>query len=543
VLAVGGLVDHHRHNQAGIGHGSDAHKGSHIFLGIDAVFQLVGGPGLAPHPIARHLGHGGGAPGLHHQFQHVPHFLDGLGRKYPLARHRPVPHPGQGQGHHVPVPGEDRIGMDELDQAHGNTVAVGHGGLLDGAPVFPGPHPPGHFTGETQMGHLAEAQVLEVFPHFLIAQGGGDLGRAHVGRLLDHLGHGQVAVGVGIVDGGGADGEPARRAMNDGAGLHPALFQGQGNGEGLHGGAWLEGIGHRPVAQLGPGEMLAVIGVVGRPVGQGQDFPVTGIHHHGTAALGVIVLNGFLQLAEGQILDFGIQGQGDVLAILRRLGGTHVFHHLTAPVLDHGAAAVMAHELVLEGQFHPFQTLVVNTSKAHDVGSHFPGGVVAAVFLVLVDTRQFHLGDALPDFRGNLAFEVNEVPVLRQAPLQFPLIDFQQGRQALGLFRRQLHVPGNGPDGFHGGGNRQNFPIPVRNPAPGGEHVQLPPVAGIPLLLKKIVIDDLEIEGTAHQGGKAQEQHEGHKAGAPGRHAQLEHRAFSEAVGFGLIDPHQGRPP
>src|SRR5690606_41462188 len=56
-----------------------------------------------------------------------------------------------------------------------------------------------------------------------------------------------------------------------------ALFQTERDRERLERGSRLEGIGQHAIAQLRAGQFAAVIGIVGRQVGQRQDFAGLGV--------------------------------------------------------------------------------------------------------------------------------------------------------------------------------------------------------------------------------------------------------------------------
>ena len=97
--------------------------------------------------------------------------------------------------------------MSQLDQADRDAVTVGHRGLLDRSPSLVRSHASGRLTGEAQMQRRPETRILEQLPHRLGGQTQRNLGRPHIGRLLDHLGNRQQTFRVRIMDRGRADGE------------------------------------------------------------------------------------------------------------------------------------------------------------------------------------------------------------------------------------------------------------------------------------------------------------------------------------------------
>ena len=98
-------------------------------------------------------------------------------------------------------------------------------------------------------------------------------------------------------------------------------------------------------------------------------------------------------------MHLGIQCQPDVLAILGRTDGANVLDNLAAAILDDAATAGTTDQAALEGQFSPFQPLVIDTGEAHHVRCHVGGGVEAAVFLFLMNAGQLQGVDAVADFR------------------------------------------------------------------------------------------------------------------------------------------------
>ena len=162
--------------------------------------------------------------------------------------HRRIVKTEQRQGHQLAVAGKNGISPGQLDQADGDAVTVGHRGLFDRLPGFPGPQAAIDLAGETEIGHLAEADAVEHFPHFLGRETERDLGRTDVGRFLDDLGHGQRAVGMRIGNGGRANAQLAGRGIDHRVEAHLAAIERQGRRKRLHHRPRLEGVGDGAIA-------------------------------------------------------------------------------------------------------------------------------------------------------------------------------------------------------------------------------------------------------------------------------------------------------
>ena len=88
-----------------------------------------------------------------------------------------------------------------------------------------------------------------------------------------------------------------------------ARFQRQRDDERLHRRAGLEGVGQRAVAQLRAGEVLALVGLVARVVGQRQHFAGLRVEHHHAAGLGLVLDHRVAQLLVGEELHLAVDRQ------------------------------------------------------------------------------------------------------------------------------------------------------------------------------------------------------------------------------------------
>ena len=317
---------------------------------------------------------------------------------------------------------------------------------------------------------------------------------------------------VGIRNGRRADGHPPWCAVDHRVVTDLAALQRQRRDKGLHHRARLISVGQRTIAQLRAGEFFAVVRVVGRPVGQRQDFAAAGIDHHRPTGLGVVLIDGVLEMAVGQILNLGVQRQPDFLAILRRLHRSDVFDDIAATITDHRTAARPADQALLEGQLDALQSFVVNAGETDDVRSHVTARVIAAVFLFRMDAGQLQGGDAIGRFRRHLALDEDEGLFRGQLAIQLTGRHIEKlGQLAL---LSLIHVPGirrNGPDRFHRRRHREQVAVSVDDLAARGRDFDIAQVTRITLFLQEIVIDDLQVEAARHQGqeGRHQQQADG----------------------------------
>src|SRR5690606_18584976 len=86
------------------------------------------------------------------------------------------------------------------------------------------------------------------------------------------------------------------------------------DGEGLDGGARLEGVDQGAVAGRRRVQLLAVVGVVGGLVDHGEDLAALDVDHHQAAGPSAEFVQRVAQFAVGQVLQAQVDGQLDVAA-------------------------------------------------------------------------------------------------------------------------------------------------------------------------------------------------------------------------------------
>jgi len=101
--------------------------------------------------------------------------------------------------------------------------------------------------------------------------------------------------------------------------------------------ARLKGVGECAVAQLCPGQVLALVGLVAGVVGERQYLARDGVQHHHAAGLRLVQQHRLAQLLVGKKLDLAVDAQCNVGAINRGYDLAHVFNSVAQAVLDHTA--------------------------------------------------------------------------------------------------------------------------------------------------------------------------------------------------------------
>jgi len=107
----------------------------------------------------------------------------------------------QRQRHQFPVAREHNVGVGKLRQADRDAVSIGHGGLLDRTPAAVMAQLAARGARKLQLRRLAEPDALIQLPKSLGRQAEGELGRPHVGRLLEDLRHAHGRRRMDIADG------------------------------------------------------------------------------------------------------------------------------------------------------------------------------------------------------------------------------------------------------------------------------------------------------------------------------------------------------
>jgi hypothetical protein len=350
----------------------------------------------------------------------------------------------------------------------------------------------------------------ERVPHFLRRHALRDLGGAHVARFLDHALHREHAEVLVVVDRGAGHGDAARVGVDDGLRRHAAQLQRGGDGDRLHGRARLEHVGHRAVAQLFAGEVAAVVRVVARVVGHGEQLARLGIDHHHAAGPGLVGDHGIADLLVGHELHAVVDAQLDVVAV----GGRHlvfgVLDDVAQAVLDDMARARLAGQLAVEGQLDAFLPDVLDVGEARQVRGRLALGVLAPVVAAQVDALDAERGMiCLPTGGVDLALDPDEALVLvLQLLVELLLRHAEQPGRLLQLGLHggvvALDVLGNGPDAGRRNVGREDQPVAVEDAAAVRGQLQRALVAHLALVLEEVVVEDLYVGGPAGQQHEAE---------------------------------------
>ncbi len=186
-----------------------------------------------------------------------------------------------------------------------------------------------------------------------------------------------------------------------------------------------------------PVSLPRLAGVVAGVVGQGQHLAGVGVQHHHAAGLGLVLGHGVAQLLVGKELHLAVDGQLHVAPIDGRHLGAHALDHAAQAVLDDAARAGLAGQLLVEGQLHALLAMVFHVGEAHHMGGGLALGVLALVFLALVDALDAQGGNLLAHVPVELALDPDEGLVfVGQLGHEVGQRHVQQARQLLELLAR-----------------------------------------------------------------------------------------------------------
>ncbi len=205
----------------------------------------------------------------------------------------------------------------------------------------------------------------------------------------------------------------AGAGFDDGLRLHAPGLQRHGDRDRLHGGAGLEGVGERPVAQLLAGQVLPPVGHVARVVRQRQHLAGGGVEHHHAAGLG-LARDHAHRAASGRRRTAPCCRRSAGCPCRRRAASVSPTPSTTRPrrSLMTRREPGLAGQLLVEGELDAFLAVVFHVGEAHHVRGSLALGVLALVFLALVDALDVMARDLLGDRLVDLALEPDEGLVL-----------------------------------------------------------------------------------------------------------------------------------
>src|ERR1043166_7896704 len=152
---------------------------------------------------------------------------------------------------------------------------------------------------------------------------------------------------------------------------------------------------------------------------------------------------------------------------------------------------------------------------------HFAGRIVAAVLALQKQPGKIERHYPAGLLGRQLPLQIHEfAPGLVQALAQLACVELEQARQLLELRRIDVGVGGAGPYRFHGRADGERFAVAVGNLAAMRAHLDHAAVTRCALLLQKVVVQSLQVDGPCQQSEHPREQHQQQGARAPLR--QLE---------------------
>ena len=175
-----------------------------------------------------------------------------------------------------------------------------------------------------------------------------------------------------------------------------------------------------------------------------------------------------------------------------------VFHDAPEPVFDDAARSRTATELFVESQLHAFLATVFNVGKSDHMRNGFALGILALVFLALVNAFDTQCSYFLRHGIINLALDPDKVFVfIGQFFVQLCNRHFQQPGQLNQLRFGGIDVFRNCPNAWRGDAGRQNQTIAVQNTAAIGGQFQRAGKPHFTLSLIKIIAQHLDVDSAA----------------------------------------------
>ena len=236
-----------------------------------------------------------------------------------------------------------------------------------------------------------------------------NLCHADIRRVADDLVGGDHAVARSVADDSVTRG-PAPALTVDGCVPVDLVFlHGNSHDEGLERGAGLHGVLRHAVAVNLGTELLEAVRVEEGVLCPRQNFAARNMHHKGTAPAGFRVLycpgDGLL----GEKLHLHIDGQGHVIAMRIFLA---LLAHIEAAahgIALHNLAGRHAPEILVEGAFQPFESVVVKAHETEQLPGHVLEGVNAFVLFAQADAGEAGLADGLRGIVIDFALDPQEV--------------------------------------------------------------------------------------------------------------------------------------
>ena len=329
-----------------------------------------------------------------------------------------------------------------------------------------------------------------------------------------------------IADGGVANVEPSGCGLDHGGRRHQTFVQRQTDDKRFHGGAGLEGVGQGAVTQLLAAHVLTRGRRIAGVVGERQDLTALHIEHHHTASFRLMKQNRIAQLLVGKELHFAVDAELQIAPVNRRHLFANRLHHTAPAILDDPARARAPGQLLIKGELNAFLANVLNIGEAHHMRCGLALGVLALVLLALVNALDSQGHHFLGHAQIHLPLEPDEALVFVGQPLvQLGHRQLEQTSQLFESVRVTFHVFWHGPNAGCWDAGRQDQAIAVQHPATVGRQVERSGKTHGPLLLKKIIFNDLDMNRSHRQHTKSKRNRRHDQFAAPDRGAAGQQRA------------------
>lgn len=291
------------------------------------------------------------------------------------------------------------------------------------------------------------------------------------------------------------------------------------NGKRLHRRAGLELVGEHAVAHALEKHRGTIVRIVRGLVGQRDDLARVDVRHHDGARLSLMSLDGGPERLVGDELDSGVDRKGHVGARLAFLG-PDVVDDAAVTVADHAPRARAPCQHMVAGKFDAFLSVIVRTRVSHDVSHGGTVGIAAAHFGRHTDAGDPECTDGLGQAEIAVAGQIDEVGRRAVVKLleQLRVLDAEQLRKLAQLLLLLLRAAGHErrvrPDATAGLARREHDAVAVEDLASGPLDRDRARKALFALVLQEVIVEDLQIKGSARKNEEKHQDSEKRKVGA-----------------------------
>ena len=432
------------------------------------------------------------------------------------ARHRrrvdaPVRRDHAGHDPRLPVDaaaGDGADPRDHLQRGHRDPLPERDVGEPDVAPLVDRPHDARALAWQADSCGVPEPEPPERFGEGVTPEAARDLGGADVARELEHLGDGQHAVSVRVVDRVLADHHLAHQAVEAVVRLHHARVERRGDGERLHGRARLVGVGDGPVAGLRLGGADRLVRVERRHRRHRQHLARARVHHDRHGALGMVLGGAGRQRALGDERQVAVDGQHGVVAA----GAGRIHRPFDRDVASESVPHPLHRrrrpaQLLVQGQLDAVEPTAFGAGVPHHRRRQAAVRVEAARLAGERHPRQPQRLDRLGLLGGHLALHPGEEPALLELLLQLGSVHPENARQLPRRFAGIGELPRVAVDRIDVRGRCQIGAVAVEDPpAPRGQ-LDLTQVLLLGHRPQPIGVANLQVDGALADGEEERRQH------------------------------------